>query len=98
MLVLLITVVISFTNVIAGNYATDCELDKCFKYYHPVCGQNSKGKTKSFTNECELRLYACKHEKEEWDLISHSVIRDNCIHRLVHLWHKKFEEDNVDTK
>ncbi|CAB3383486.1 Hypothetical predicted protein [Cloeon dipterum] len=34
----------------------------CNEVYRPVCGKNSKGVTRTFSNECELRLENCKYD------------------------------------
>lgn len=39
----------------------------CPQNYSPVCGKNKAGKTKTFSNRCELNVANCK-SNNEWRL------------------------------
>lgn len=53
-----------------GNYARNCESKACNFDYEPVCGIDRSRNKQTFSNDCMLRVYACQHLSENWDLLS----------------------------
>lgn len=66
---LVATIAVTFIAKIFGNYASNCQNKSCNFKFDPVCGKDKNGNIKAFSNPCRLRIHACKHLEQEWDLL-----------------------------
>ncbi|KAG8234372.1 hypothetical protein J437_LFUL014837 [Ladona fulva] len=47
--------------------------DVCTADYNPVCGQNSKGQKRTFSNSCQLNVYSCKNPRNAYRKIKNGA-------------------------
>ncbi|XP_046384672.1 uncharacterized protein LOC124154957 [Ischnura elegans] len=59
----------------AGKIIRPCE-NVCLAIFQPVCAVSSCGKTRVFSNSCELEQYNCRYPKDQYTATSKKACPD----------------------